>query len=108
MRPFLSKPQTVEPRHTGSSSRICFIDLRAIAYPFFANEHSWTELCHQGLRTMTPHQAELLSRLHAIRDRHDLQRCAQIEVLGGPRVFDARCYDAGRTIWHWAGTADQI
>jgi hypothetical protein len=58
---------------------------------------------------MTPDQAELLSRLRAISDRRALyHERAHIEILGGPRVFDVRCHDAIRTIWHWAGTADQI
>jgi hypothetical protein len=58
---------------------------------------------------MTSEQQELWSRLRAIGDRHGpSDRGSRIEIAGGPRVFDVRCSDAERTIWHWAGTTDQI
>jgi hypothetical protein len=58
---------------------------------------------------MTAHQEDLLAKLRAIWKRHDpALRRSHIEVSGGPRVFDVKCSEAGRTVWHWVGTADQI
>jgi hypothetical protein len=58
---------------------------------------------------MTPEQRELYVRLHAIANRHGWSRgSATIHITEGPRTFDVWCTDDVRTIWHWAGTADQI
>jgi hypothetical protein len=64
---------------------------------------------HRQPTAMTPEQQALLTALRAIADRHGWSsRCPRIEIAAGPRAFDVRCSDDGRTIWHRVGTADQI
>jgi hypothetical protein len=54
-------------------------------------------------------QQNLLARLEAVFNRHHRPRGgADIAIEGGPRVFDVRCCDGDHTVWHWAGSADQI